>query len=860
MPYIGNVLTSFAVETGNINDQAVTTPKLSATGGTEGQVLGLDAGGNLIWTSDPAGQWVTTGDDIYYNTGNVGIGTTAPANTLEVRSAQSSNGGIRINELSDTYHDINSSDGNLYIHADSKGDNGSDNVLRFGVGSTGDRARIDSNGRLLVGTTLAIETVNDVAGAVTPSFQLAGSSGNTCVAGVYGYAAAAGVEPRIVLSRSKSGTVGTHTAVVNNDDLGVISFAGSDGTNFVSAASILAEVDGDLGQTAGTFEIGTEYRILTTGTTDFTLIGAADSNPGTVFTATGVGTGTGTAIRTAGDMPGRLVFATTADASGSPTARMTIKSDGNVGVGDNNPDFTLDVNGDVGIREDNNLTFHDGTGVAAFRIRGTSDNKLFFERASNNAHQMVIDDGNVGIGTDSPADELHINSSSANVNLRLTRDTDTGVRISGTDSTNPAFIVETIASGTGTERLRITSTGEFEFTGAGTAGTDQAVYFNGSAPVNSLVIDSSGRLLVGTSSSTNVGASVGARIQTRFSESAIAYSAVRENGSPIFAFGRVNGSGNEIVSNGNALGRIRFAGADGDDLVSEAVAIECLVDGAPGANQMPGRIEFSTNPGTTSAVVQTRMTIKAGGNVGIGTASPAAILTTKAGSFDPTDNEVFDGVGLFLESTVGEGLGNYGSAIAWNRVGQSIRFKCAIAPVQEGATDVDIQGLAFFTANGTASSSDPVERVRVTAAGTFRPSTDDTQLLGSGSFRWAEVYAGNATINTSDANLKQDIENLDAAELTVATAIKGLIKKYRFTKAVEEKGDDARIHVGVIAQEVEQAFLDAGLDANRYALFCRDTWYEVDGNEVTADTPGAVEKTRLGIRYAELLAFVIAAM
>jgi hypothetical protein len=79
MPYIGNVLTSFAVETGNINDQAVTAPKLSATGGTNGQVLALDAGGNLVWTSDPAGQWVTIGSDIYYDTGLVGIGTSSPS-------------------------------------------------------------------------------------------------------------------------------------------------------------------------------------------------------------------------------------------------------------------------------------------------------------------------------------------------------------------------------------------------------------------------------------------------------------------------------------------------------------------------------------------------------------------------------------------------------------------------------------------------------------------------------------------------------------------------------------------------------------------------------------------------------------
>jgi hypothetical protein len=48
--------------------------------------------------------------------------------------------------------------------------------------------------------------------------------------------------------------------------------------------------------TAGSFIVGREYKITTAGTTDFTLIGAADNNVGTVFTATGVGTGTGTAI------------------------------------------------------------------------------------------------------------------------------------------------------------------------------------------------------------------------------------------------------------------------------------------------------------------------------------------------------------------------------------------------------------------------------------------------------------------------------------------------------------------------------------------------------------------------------------
>jgi len=47
--------------------------------------------------------------------------------------------------------------------------------------------------------------------------------------------------------------------------------------------------------TAGAFVVGTKYRIVSAGSTDFTLVGAADSVVGTVFTATGVGAGSGTA-------------------------------------------------------------------------------------------------------------------------------------------------------------------------------------------------------------------------------------------------------------------------------------------------------------------------------------------------------------------------------------------------------------------------------------------------------------------------------------------------------------------------------------------------------------------------------------
>jgi hypothetical protein len=48
---------------------------------------------------------------------------------------------------------------------------------------------------------------------------------------------------------------------------------------------------------AGTFVVGRLYVIESAGDTDFTLVGAANSTVGTIFTATGVGTGTGTARR-----------------------------------------------------------------------------------------------------------------------------------------------------------------------------------------------------------------------------------------------------------------------------------------------------------------------------------------------------------------------------------------------------------------------------------------------------------------------------------------------------------------------------------------------------------------------------------
>ena len=178
-------------------------------------------------------------------------------------------------------------------------------------------------------------------------------------------------------------------------------------------------------------------------------------------------------------------------------------------------------------------------------------------------------------------------------------------------------------------------------------------------------------------------------------------------------------------------------------------------------------------------------------------------------------------------------------------------------------------------------------------SGAFYPGTDNALSLGKASNRFSVIYAGTATINTSDVRHKTDIEELNAVERVVAIKLKGLIRRYKFLDAIADKGDGARYHVGVIAQEVKAAFESEGLVAEDYGILCFDEWddqYEtipaetvshpaeystlVDGNgnplvlkeaweevvkpEETVQTLAA--GNRYGIRYEELLCFIIAAI
>ena len=98
-----------------------------------------------------------------------------------------------------------------------------------------------------------------------------------------------------------------------------------------------------------------------------------------------------------------------------------------------------------------------------------------------------------------------------------------------------------------------------------------------------------------------------------------------------------------------------------------------------------------------------------------------------------------------------------------------------------------------------------------------------------------------AAIQTSDQNEKQQIASLTGAEITAAKAISKLFKTFKWNDSVTEKGDAARTHTGVIAQEVEQAMTDAGLNAGDYAFFISTTWWETQTEVPAVEAVEAVE-------------------
>ncbi len=82
-----------------------------------------------------------------------------------------------------------------------------------------------------------------------------------------------------------------------------------------------------------------------------------------------------------------------------------------------------------------------------------------------------------------------------------------------------------------------------------------------------------------------------------------------------FSKSRVASGGDyTVVQDDDYLGKIEFAGADGTDYNALGAIIQVRVDGTPGSNDMPGRMEFHTTADGNPNPIE-RMTIDSTGNV-----------------------------------------------------------------------------------------------------------------------------------------------------------------------------------------------------------------------------------------------------
>ena len=401
----------------------------------------------------------------------------------------------------------------------------------------------------------------------------------------------------------------------------------------------------------------------------------------------------------------------------------------------------------------------------------------------------------VGIGTTSPSDQLHIASGAASL------------RLEDTDNNTYGQIVYNTASG----GLLIRSD---EGAGAGTGSSNIIFETDGTPKVR---IAAGGNVGIGTTSpatllelsASNNGAT--ANNTLRFTDTDTATQANQQ------------------------IGQIEFKSDDssGDGALVRAFILSASEDTTPSAY-----ISFGTNPGGAGNTTDERMRVTPTGHLLVGTQTAHASSSTFAGLTQfPTGASIQkrdSGIVAYFDRLTDDG---------------------DIHVFQRDATEVGVIGAKsgdLIIGTGTCGlrflDGDPSFSPVTTNGGTLNDNAID---LGRATARFDDIFATNDVINTSDANEKQDVAELDEAERRVAVAAKGLLRKFRWINRVEAKGDEARIHFGIVAQDLQAAFEAEGLDAGRYAMFINSTWTDEETGE---------ERSRMGVRYSELLAFIIAAL
>ena len=331
------------------------------------------------------------------------------------------------------------------------------------------------------------------------------------------------------------------------------------------------------------------------------------------------------------------------------------------------PQITIDASGDLTIPQN---IIHSGDTDTTIGFPAANNISL---KTAGTERLFISGSGFVTIGTQteghSNADDLTI-ATSGNTGITIRSGTSNGGNIFFSDATSgtgeyAGMIsydhndnIMTFATTDGTERLRITSTGDINvstaatikangnatFSGIVTAttyhgdgsnlsnitsttinsnadnrvitGSDTANTLNGESNVNI----ASGILIAGHTASTTVSNGEGPFIQVKSTDSRGGISLLRHSADAasggIYIGKSRNGTigSNTVVQDDDELGRITFSGDDGTDIHTIAAEIRAHVDGTPGSNDMPGRLVFLTTADGAAASTE-RLNIDSSGNV-----------------------------------------------------------------------------------------------------------------------------------------------------------------------------------------------------------------------------------------------------
>jgi hypothetical protein len=330
-------------------------------------------------------------------------------------------------------------------------------------------------------------------------------------------------------------------------------------------------------------------------------------------------------------------------ASSTGTQLITVLPSGNVGIGTTTPQDKLVVVGrtDLVSAPFNaiplGLYYNGRSGGYYLSVTDSNDPDLRFLNSGGGSVVTFNNLGNVGIGTTSPATNLHVESSGGGI-IRVSRSSvGTGYLQMEADGTNGTLtsLNSILFQAGGSEKVRITSDGNV---GIGTTSPTSSLHILG-AGITGLQVFTTGteiRQLWGTGTSTsriilnhdgtlgqfgtmsgggNLALQAGGNIYQTITTTGNVGIGTTSPSKPLHVY---NAAGNEQLAIGDSSGYSTFQH-------SSNLYINSGSGGTAGGDTI-----FRTGTGFT-----TIMTLKSGGNVGIGTTSPTTLLQLSGGASNP---------------------------------------------------------------------------------------------------------------------------------------------------------------------------------------------------------------------------------